>query len=171
LHIEILVMKIIVAIILITFFINGCKKKSDQTYYTPIENTSQNTESKKTFTPWQIEDSSKIITTPSGLKYYIVKEGTGNHPQPGQSVLVHYHGTLTNGNTFDSSFERGTPFETVIGKGQVIQGWDEGIPKLKVGGQAILIIPPNIGYGDQAMGEKIPANSTLIFYVELLGIK
>lgn len=164
-------MKKIITICLLGFCIIGCQKKTEQTYYTPIENIQSNTENKNTFTPWQIEDSSKIITTPSGLKYYIVKEGTGNHPQPGQTVLVHYHGTLTDGKTFDSSFERGSPFETVIGKGQVIQGWDEGIPKLKVGGQAILIIPPNIGYGDQPMGDKIPANSTLIFYVELLGIK
>ncbi len=164
-------MKKIITICLVGFYIMSCQKKTEQTYYTPIENTNNSTESKSSFTPWQIEDSSKIIVTPSGLKYYIVKEGTGNNPMPGQSVLVHYHGTLTNGNTFDSSFERGTPFETVIGKGQVIQGWDEGIPKLKVGGQAILIIPPSIGYGDQAMGDKIPANSTLIFYVELLGIK
>lgn len=164
-------MKIILTICLLSFWIISCQKKSEQTYYTPIENHSNQNESKVVFTPWQIEDSSKIITTPSGLKYYMVKEGTGNHPTPGQSVLVHYHGTLTDGKVFDSSYERGTPFETVIGKGQVIQGWDEGIPKLKVGGQAIFIIPPHIGYGDQAMGDKIPANSTLIFYVELLGIK
>ncbi len=164
-------MKKIITICLVGFYVISCQKKTEQTYYTPIENTSTSTETKSSFIPWQIKDSSKIVTTPSGLKYYIVKEGSGNNPMPGQSVLVHYHGTLTNGNTFDSSFERGAPFETVIGKGQVIQGWDEGIPKLKVGGQAILIIPPNIGYGDQAMGDKIPANSTLIFYVELLGIK
>ncbi|GIV42934.1 MAG: hypothetical protein KatS3mg035_0057 [Bacteroidia bacterium] len=164
-------MKKVIVAVLLGIFVMGCQKKTDSTYYTPIEESSTTTESKITFTPWQIEDSSKIITTPSGLKYYIVKEGTGNYPLSGQSVLVHYHGTLTDGKTFDSSFERGAPFETVIGKGQVIQGWDEGIPKLKVGGQAIFIIPPHLGYGDQAMGDKIPANSTLIFYVELLGIK
>ncbi len=164
-------MRVVSLILFISLLLNGCQKKTEATYYTPIENTSSQSDIKNTFIPWQIEDSSKIITTPSGLKYYIVREGTGNNPMPGQSVLVHYHGTLTNGQTFDSSFERGSPFETVIGKGQVIQGWDEGIPKLKVGGQAILIIPPHIGYGDQAMGDKIPANSTLIFYVELLGIK
>lgn len=164
-------MKKVIAVGLLGVLVMSCQKKTEQTYYTPIEKSTTITESKTVFTPWQIEDSSKIITTPSGLKYYIVKEGTGNQPTPGQSVLVHYHGTLTDGKTFDSSFERGTPFETVIGKGQVIQGWDEGIPKLKVGGRAIFIIPPHIGYGDQAMGDKIPANSTLIFYVELLGIK
>jgi|YNPMSStandDraft_2_1061718.scaffolds.fasta_scaffold02524_1 peptidylprolyl isomerase len=155
--------------IFIGIFLIGCQKKVEQSYYSPIENNSSQTTN--SFKPWQIEDSSKIITTPSGLKYYIIKEGTGNSPQPGQSVLVHYHGTLTDGTTFDSSFERGSPFETVIGKGQVIQGWDEGIPKMKVGGQAILIIPPHLGYGDKPMGDKIPANATLIFYVELLGIK
>ncbi len=163
--------KILLAVFIFSINLVGCQKKSEKTYYTPIENIPTNTEKKIKFKPWVIEDSSKIVTTPSGLKYYIVKQGTGNHPVPGQSILVHYHGTLTDGKTFDSSFERGAPFETVIGKGQVIKGWDEGIPMLKVGGQAILIIPPHLGYSDQPMGDKIPANSTLIFYVELLGIK
>lgn len=145
-------------------------KQENSTYYVQINENDKKTTEKKSFEKWQIEDSSKIINFPSGLKYYAVNEGNGNSPQVGQSVLVHYHGVLSDGTTFDSSFERGTPFETVIGKGQVIRGWDEGIPKMKVGGKAILIIPPELGYGDQPMGS-IPPNSTLVFYVELLGIK
>lgn len=98
---------------------------------------------------------------------YVHQKGTGNLPKPGQRVVVHYHGQLTNGQKFDSSYERGQPFDFVLGQGQVIKGWDEGIAKLPVGSQAVLIVPPHLGYGDRDMGT-IPPNSTLIFYVEVL---
>lgn len=82
-------------------------------------------------------------------------------------MVVHYHGLLTNGQKFDSSYDRGQPFDFVLGQGQVIKGWDEGIALLPVGSQAVLIVPPHLGYGDSDMGT-IPPNSTLIFYVEVL---
>jgi peptidylprolyl isomerase len=119
--------------------------------------------------PFPIADSSKIVTTPSGLRYYIVQQGTGNKPKPGQKVIAMYHGLLANGDKFDSSYDRRQPFEFTLGQGQVIKGWDEGFQYLSVGTKAILIIPPDLGYGAQSTGN-IPPNSTLYFHVELLNI-
>ena len=111
------------------------------------------------------------VATPSGLRYVDVVEGTGPSPQAGQSVTVHYTGTLESGRKFDSSLDRGEPFTFSIGIGQVIKGWDEGVMSMKVGGKRRLIIPPNLGYGARGAGGVIPPNATLIFEVELLGIK
>jgi FKBP-type peptidyl-prolyl cis-trans isomerase len=98
--------------------------------------------------------------------------GSGSSPSKGQTVIVHYTGWLTNGKKFDSSVDRGTPFEFQIGEGQVIKGWDEGVITMKVGGRRKLTIPPDLAYGSQVVGGGlIPANSTLIFEVELLGLK
>ncbi|MBL7976638.1 MAG: FKBP-type peptidyl-prolyl cis-trans isomerase [Candidatus Kapabacteria bacterium] len=112
----------------------------------------------------------KEVTTESGLKYVDEVVGTGAQPTKGQIVVVHYTGTLTNGNKFDSSKDRNQPFEFTLGVGQVIKGWDEGLSTMKVGGKRKLIIPPNLGYGSQDMGV-IPPNSTLVFEVELLNVK
>ena len=109
--------------------------------------------------------------TPSGLVYIDTKVGTGPSPKTGQSVTVHYTGTLKDGSKFDSSVDRGQPFTFTIGVGQVIKGWDEGVASMKVGGKRTLIIPPDLGYGSRAMGSAIPANSELHFDVELLGIE
>jgi hypothetical protein len=114
--------------------------------------------------------SGNEVTTASGLKYVDIVEGTGPTPQVGQTVVVHYTGTLQNGTKFDSSLDKGQPFSFPIGRGSVIKGWDEGLMTMKVGGKRRLIIPPKLGYGAQAQA-KIPANSTLIFEVEMLGIK
>ncbi len=113
----------------------------------------------------------KVVTTPSGLKYVELKVGSGATPKTGQIVSVQYTGTLENGTKFDSSRDRGVPFEFPIGTGQVIKGWDEGLSTMKVGGRRKLIIPPSLGYGAQGAGDAIPPNATLIFDVELLGIK
>lgn len=110
------------------------------------------------------------ITTASGLKYTDEVVGTGPGPQPGQNVKVHYTGTLTSGSKFDSSRDRGQPFAFVIGRGNVIKGWDEGVMTMKVGGRRILTIPPELGYGARGAGGVIPPNATLIFDVELLGV-
>ena len=113
------------------------------------------------------EIASGATKTDSGLQYIIIKEGNGKRPEAGQNVAVHYSGFLLDGTKFDSSYDRGEPIVFPIGAGRVIPGWDEGISLLKVGGKAKLIIPPNLGYGDRAIGP-IPANSTLIFDVELV---
>ncbi len=109
-----------------------------------------------------------FVTTASGLKYEIVEEGTGELPQPGQLVRVHYTGTLEDGTKFDSSYDRKEPIEFILGHGQVIPGWDEGISLLKVGRKAKLIIPPELAYGARGAGGVIPPNATLKFDVELL---
>jgi peptidylprolyl isomerase len=111
-----------------------------------------------------------ITTTPDGLQMQDLTIGNGQEVKSGDTVTVNYLGTLTNGTKFDSSYDRNQPFTTQIGVGQVIKGWDEGIVGMKVGGKRKLTIPPSLGYGAQDMGT-IPPNSTLIFEVELLGVK
>ncbi|MCZ2109097.1 MAG: FKBP-type peptidyl-prolyl cis-trans isomerase [Dehalococcoidia bacterium] len=110
-------------------------------------------------------------TTASGLKYEDEVVGTGASPETGRRVTVHYTGTLVNGTKFDSSLDRGQPFTFVIGVGQVIKGWDEGVMTMKVGGKRLLYIPANLGYGSRSPSPAIPANSDLIFEVELLGVQ
>ena len=112
-----------------------------------------------------------VVTTPSGLKYEEIQEGTGETPKSGQTVVVHYTGTLEDGTKFDSSRDRSQPFQFKIGVGQVIKGWDEGLSTMKVGGRRKLIIPSELGYGARGAGGVIPPHSTLIFDVELLGVK
>ncbi len=113
----------------------------------------------------------KINKTASGLQYIDVKEGTGASPKTGQQVTVHYTGTLKDGTKFDSSRDRNQPFTFVIGVGQVIKGWDEGVSTMKVGGQRTLIIPSNLGYGERGAGNVIPPNAELHFDVELISVK
>ncbi len=111
-----------------------------------------------------------VVTTESGLKYKELQAGTGATPKKGETVVVHYTGTLEDGTKFDSSRDRNQPFKFKLGEGQVIKGWDEGISTMKVGGRRQLIIPPELGYGARGAGGVIPPNSTLLFDVELLKI-
>ena len=121
-------------------------------------------------------DLSKAETTSTGLMYIETKTGDGEAPSRGQKVEVHYTGYLAEdgvkrGKKFDSSVDRGQPFVFTLGVGQVIKGWDEGIGKMTVGSKSTLVIPPELGYGSRGAGGVIPPNATLIFDVELLGIK
>ena len=111
------------------------------------------------------------IATPSGLKYQELKVGDGSEALRGKTVKVHYTGWLEDGTKFDSSLDRGEPFRFQLGMGQVIDGWDQGIAGMKVGGKRKLIIPSDLGYGEQGFGEAIPPGATLIFEVELLGVE
>ncbi len=113
----------------------------------------------------------KMITTSSGLRYEDQVVGTGASPKPGQSVTVHYTGPLETGKKFDSSRDRNDPFTFTSGRGEVIKGWDEGVAGMKVGGKRQLRIPPDLAYGSRGAGGVIPPNATLIFDVELLGVK
>jgi len=97
--------------------------------------------------------------------------GNGAQPQTGDTIEVHYTGWLTDGKKFDSSADRGQPFSFKLGAGQVIRGWDEGFAGMKVGGKRKLTIPPDMGYGPRGAGGVIPPNATLVFEVELLGVK
>jgi len=117
----------------------------------------------------------KTMTTPSGLQITDSKVGTGATPKSGQTCVMHYTGWLyengAKGKKFDSSVDRGQPFEFPLGQRRVIAGWDEGVASMKVGGKRTLIIPPELGYGARGAGGVIPPNATLIFEVELLDVK
>jgi hypothetical protein len=120
--------------------------------------------------PTKVEGKGK--STSSGLQYWDLKQGTGATASTGKTVSVHYTGWLAkDGKKFDSSVDRGQPFMFQLGAGQVIKGWDEGVSGMKVGGKRQLRIPPDLGYGNRGAGGVIPPNATLIFDVELLGVK
>lgn len=122
--------------------------------------------------------NSKLDATPNELQKVDVKQGAGAEATPGKAVVVHYTGWLydtskpdSHGARFDSSRDRSVPFGFVLGAGRVIKGWDEGVAGMKVGGQRTLVIPPRMAYGERGAGGMIPPNATLIFDVELLGVK
>ena len=121
------------------------------------------------------QGAGKPTTTSSGLQITDSKVGTGATPRTGQTCVMHYTGWLyqdgQKGKKFDSSVDRGQPFEFPIGQGRVIRGWDEGVATMKVGGKRTLVIPPELGYGARGAGGVIPPNATLIFEVELLDVK
>jgi len=114
-------------------------------------------------------DAKKFKTNPSGLKYAVIKEGKGDVAKNGQQVSVHYTGWLEkDGSKFDSSVDRGDPFQFELGAGRVIKGWDEGVKGMKIGEKRQLVIPAKLGYGDRGAGGVIPPGATLVFDVELL---
>jgi FKBP-type peptidyl-prolyl cis-trans isomerase len=116
--------------------------------------------------------SPAAVTTQSGLTYVVTRRGQGRQPLKGETVLVHYTGTLSNGVKFDSSRDRGEPIAFKLGEGRVIKGWDEGVARLRVGDQAVLVIPPALGYGDRNVGNGlIPPHSTLVFVIEVVDVK
>ncbi len=121
------------------------------------------------------QTAGKTMTTASGLQIIDTVVGTGASPKTGQTCVMHYTGWLyvngAKGKKFDSSVDRGQPFEFPIGTRRVIGGWDEGVATMKVGGKRTLIIPPALGYGANGAGGVIPPNATLMFDVELLGVK
>jgi FKBP-type peptidyl-prolyl cis-trans isomerase len=111
------------------------------------------------------------VKTDSGLQYWEIRVGNGEVAKEGSHVRVHYSGWLTTGKKFDSSVDRGHPFDFTIGNGEVIKGWEEGVAGMKVGGKRQLRIPPELGYGADGSPPDIPANATLIFDIQLLGVQ
>ena len=116
-------------------------------------------------------DGEDLTTTSSSLQYVDLVVGTGAAAKSGATATVHYTGWLLDDTQFDSSLDRGQPFKFVIGAGQVIKGWDEGVGSMNVGGKRKLIIPPGLAYGSRGSGATIPPDATLVFEVELLGIE
>jgi len=125
--------------------------------------------------PEAAKKETKMVKTESGLGYEDLVVGTGPSPETGQTCVMHYTGWLfengAKGAKFDSSLDRNRAFEFPIGRGRVIKGWDEGVATMKVGGKRTLLIPPQLGYGDRGAGNVIPPGATLLFEVELLGVK
>lgn len=121
-----------------------------------------------------MQDDFQVAGTPvdagGGLQYIEIEEGAGEVAQAGRTVSVHYTGWLTDGRKFDSSRDRGQPFQFNLGGGQVIRGWDQGVAGMRVGGRRRLVIPPELGYGSRGVGP-IPPGATLLFNVELLGVR
>jgi len=163
---------VIMMLMVMLFF--GCSKNekptAEQKSMTKEETMTKQKAPVKTDRPTQI-DPEKFVTTPSGLKYYDIVVGTGETAKSGNIVEVHYTGWLTDGKRFDSSVLRGKPFSFPLGQGRVIRGWDEGVAGMKVGGIRQLIIPPELAYGKRGAANVIPPDATLIFEVQLLGIK
>src|SRR5262249_44261261 len=115
-------------------------------------------------------NDANAVTTPSGLKYVDLVQGKGDEAKSGQTVDVNYTVWLTNGTKFDSSYDAGQPISFKLGAGLVVQGWDEGIAGMKVGGKRKLIIPPDLGYGSRGKGP-VPPNAIMVFEVELVGVR
>lgn len=147
----------------------GCDKKDASSVTVNELPPSQVPPPVPSFQPYAIAQD-KVETLLPGLRVYIHERGTGATPKAGQRIIVHYHGTFTDGRVFDSSMNRGVPFDFVVGRGQVIQGWDEGLQRLPVGTKAALLLDPAMGYGAAGSPPVIPPNTPLVFYVEVLGI-
>jgi FKBP-type peptidyl-prolyl cis-trans isomerase len=143
------------------FFLAGCARRDSKADLAPVE-----------FTPYTIEDSSRIRAYPDGLQLYIVKQGPGDYPQNGENVRLHYYGVLADGTVFDESYSRDEPLEFTIGSGKVIAGLESAAKKLRFGTKAIAFVPPALGYGDgksTKLPPKIPANARLTLHLDMVG--
>ena len=149
-------------LVVVTLFGSSCGSKETKTGKADVASAD---------TGGSVERSSQQVKTRSGLRYVDLVEGTGPSPRAGQTVTIHFVGTLMNGLKFDSTVDRNEPYSFVIGRGKVIKGWDEGVISMKVGGKRRLIIPPDLAYGPKAAGDGIPPNSTLIFEMQLLSVQ
>jgi len=161
------VLVVCVIVLIVAQFVD--QGKPSNAIASPITNSSQS-ETLVALTLEDVTSKEGVVTTESGLRYVDIRQGDGRKPKKGETVVVHYTGTLADGTKFDSSRDRDRPFSFQLGEGQVIPGWEEGISTMKVGGRRQLIIPPELGYGQRGAGGVIPPNATLIFDVELLDI-
>jgi peptidylprolyl isomerase len=170
---------VVLLIPLLVLLVSACGRSREEPTPTPLPPTQAELAARNTPLPPAQEtpaeapaESSpeKNMTTASGLQYTELRAGSGPKPQAGEIVSVHYTGTLEDGTVFDSSRERGEPISFPLGVGYVIPGWDEGIALMNQGGQATLVIPPDLAYGAEGSGDVIPANATLTFDVELVAI-
>jgi len=154
-HLTIILVLILIIIIAAIYLFSQKNKMTEPTNGNP-----QNEQTQSTSNSYDIQ----------GMKVEVLTQGTGEEAKTGDTVSVHYVGTLENGTKFDSSVDRGEPFSFTLGENRVIQGWELGVLGMKVGEKRKLTIPSNLAYGNQAVGGVIPANATLVFEVELLGI-
>ncbi|MCE9628005.1 MAG: FKBP-type peptidyl-prolyl cis-trans isomerase [Candidatus Eisenbacteria bacterium] len=148
----------------------GCNETAQQSGSTPTT-TTQATTTPAAGDAAAPATGGKVHKLASGLQYEDMVVGSGKMADPGMNVSVHYTGWLTDGTKFDSSVDRGQPFQFQLGAGQVIRGWDEGVKGMRIGGKRKLTIPPDMGYGANGTGGVIPPNATLVFDVELLDVK
>jgi FKBP-type peptidyl-prolyl cis-trans isomerase len=155
----------LVVLAVVAYAVTACAKKEQQTQSAAPAPAAA---APATGTPVA---ASNVVTTADGLKYEILRQGNGPVAVAGQTVSVHYTGWLLDGTKFDSSVDRGQPFDFPLGAGRVIKGWDEGVAGMKVGEKRKLTIPSSLGYGERGAGGTIPPNATLVFDVELLGIQ
>jgi len=148
------------------------KEKADEIRDKLVEQNKSNVSNEKEMIEAYIQENNLMVeTTGTGLRYTFTEKGEGKRAENGMTVSVHYIGKFMDGRVFDSSVERGTPFEFALGQGQVIKGWDEGLGLMNVGDKATFIIPSHLAYGANGAGDVIPPNATIIFDVELLAVE
>jgi peptidylprolyl isomerase len=163
---------IITALVLLVAAINVCEAQGQTSRRRASSRRSARQTVSRPIPPVNASTVAAATTTPSGLTYLITRRGNGRQPKAGEIVIVHYTGTLANGVKFDSSRDRHEPIAFKLGAGRVIKGWDEGVAQLRVGDQAVLVIPPQIGYGAKGAGAGvIPPDATLIFIIEVMDVK